>query len=144
MHQKVALKLGLIFSHCAGSSLLVDGDFWSMKFLILMKLKSTVFLLVAHAFGIILKNVLPNESFQDLSPMFFAKGFIIIIIILGRLTVCIYLGKSQRELYISKFKTDLHFNHSTIVRINTHKKIGYSQDNKLIAFLIIFWDMRKY
>lgn len=27
MHQKVALKLGLIFSHCAGSSLLADGDF---------------------------------------------------------------------------------------------------------------------
>lgn len=48
----------------------------------------------------------------------------------GRLTVCIYLGRSQRKLYISKFKTDLHFHHSTIVRINTHTKIGYSQDNK--------------
>lgn len=24
MHQKVALKLGLIFSHCAGSSLLME------------------------------------------------------------------------------------------------------------------------
>ena len=60
----------------------------------------------------------------------------------GRLTVCIYLGRSQRKLYISKFKADLYFNHSTIVRINTHTHThtqnGYSQDNKLIAFLIIF------
>ena len=40
----------------------------------------------------------------------------------GRLTVCIYLGRSQRKLYISKFKTDLHFNYSTMVRISTHNK----------------------
>lgn len=41
------------------------------------KLKSSIFLFVAHTFGIVLKNVLPNQSFQDLSLMFFAKGFIV-------------------------------------------------------------------
>jgi len=41
------------------------------------KLNSSIFLFVAHAFGIVPKNVLPNQSFQDLSPMFFAKGFIV-------------------------------------------------------------------
>lgn len=48
-----------------------------MKIFNFEKLKSPIFLFAAHAFGIVLKNVLPNQSFQDLSPMFFAKGFIV-------------------------------------------------------------------